>query len=135
MDIIKLTRDLGRAIQQDERYLKYRIASQNNDEDETLQNMIGEFNLTRMNLNTEIQKGEPDERKVEELNKKVRELYKSIMVNPNMATYNEAKQDFDQLIKRITTIILQSANGEDPETTDLRETSCTGSCETCSGCN
>lgn len=135
MDIIKLTRDLGRAIQQDERYLKYRIASQNNDEDETLQNMIGEFNLTRMNLNTEIQKGEPDKRKVEELNKKVRELYKSIMVNPNMATYNEAKQDFDQLIKRITTIILQSANGEDPETTDLRETSCTGSCETCSGCN
>ena len=135
MDIIKLTRDLGRAIQQDERYLKYRIASQNNDEDETLQNMIGEFNLTRMNLNTEIQKGEPDERKVEELNKKVRELYKSIMVKPNMATYNEAKQDFDQLIKRITTIILQSANGEDPETTDLRETSCTGSCETCSGCN
>ena len=118
MDIIKLTRDLGRAIQQDERYLKYRIASQNNDEDETLQNMIGAFNLTRMNLNTEIQKGEPDERKVEELNKKVRELYKSIMVNPNMATYNEAKQDFDQLIKRITTIILQSANGEDPETTD-----------------
>ncbi len=135
MDIIKLTRDLGRAIQQDERYLKYRIASQNNDEDETLQNMIGAFNLTRMNLNTEIQKGEPDERKVEELNKKVRELYKSIMVNPNMATYNEAKQDFDQLIKRITTIILQSANGEDPETTDLRETSCTGSCETCLGCN
>ena len=135
MDIIKLTRDLGRAIQQDERYLKYRIASQNNDEDETLQNMIGAFNLTRMNLNTEIQKGEPDERKVEELNKKVRELYKSIMVNPNMATYNEAKQDFDQLIKRITTIILQSANGEDPETTDLRETSCTGSCETCFGCN
>lgn len=135
MDIIKLTRKLGRAIQQDEKYLKYKIASQNNDEDDTLQNMIGEFNLTRMNLNEEIQKGEPDERKVEQLNKKVRELYNSIMENPNMATYNEAKQDFDQLIKRITTIILQSANGEDPEITDLRETSCIGSCETCSGCN
>lgn len=135
MDIIKLTRELGKAIQQDEKYLKYKIASQNNDEDEILQNMIGEFNLTRMNLNTEIQKGEPDERKIEELNKKIRGLYKNIMENSNMIAYNAAKQDFDQLIKRITTIILQSANGEDPGTTDLRETACTGSCETCSGCN
>lgn len=135
MDIIKLTRELGKAIQQDEKYLKYRIASQNNDEDKTLQNMIGEFNLKRMNLNTEIQKDEPDERKVEELNKKIRGLYKNIMEDSNMIAYNEAKQDFDQLIKRITTIILQSANGEDPATTDLRETSCTGSCGTCSGCN
>lgn len=135
MDIIELTRELGKAIQQDEQYLKYRIASQNNDEDEILQNLIGEFNLTRMNLNTEIQEGEPDERKVEELNKKIRGLYKNIMENSNMIAYNAAKQDFDQLIKRITTIILQSANGEDPETTDLRETSCMGSCETCSGCN
>lgn len=134
MDIIKFTRELGKALQQDERYLNFKVAKQTNDEDETLQNLIGEFNLTRMNLNEEIQKGEPDEKKVEDLNKKLRELYNSVMENPNMISYNESKQNFDNLVKRITAIILQSASGEDPETTDLRE-SCSGVCKGCSGCD
>lgn len=134
MDIIELTRELGKAIQKEEKYLNFRIASQNNDEDETLQSLIGEFNLARMNLNAEVQKGEPDQAKIEELNNQVRELYKKIMGNSNMARYNEAKQEFDKLVKRITAIILQCANGEDPETAEKQER-CSGTCEGCSGCH
>ena len=56
MDIIEQARELGRQIQKDDRYLKVQIAQQNSDNDKELQALIGEFNLKRMNINTEAQK-------------------------------------------------------------------------------
>ena len=40
MDIIELARELGAKIQEDERYLNLKIASQVNDSDENLQTLI-----------------------------------------------------------------------------------------------
>ena len=57
MDIIEQARELGRQIQKDDRYLKVQIAQQNSDNDKELQALIGEFNLKRMNINTEAQRG------------------------------------------------------------------------------
>ncbi len=56
MDIIEQARELGRQIQKDDRYLKVQIAQQNSDNDKELQSLIGEFNLKRMNINTEAQR-------------------------------------------------------------------------------
>ena len=61
MDIIKQTRELGKAIQQTEAYITYAACKQKNDEDEALQKMIGDFNLLRMSLSNEISK--PEEQK------------------------------------------------------------------------
>ena len=43
-----MARELGKAIQEDDRYLALRLATQSNDEDQALQDMIGEFNLKRV---------------------------------------------------------------------------------------
>ena len=45
-----------------------------------------------------------------------------------------AKQEMDTLLKRVNAIIMQSAEGEDPETTDYVE-SCGGDCGSCGGCH
>ena len=87
-----------------------------------------------MNVNTEASKDERDENKIQKLNDELRELYSEIMQNATMIAYNEAKQEFDILLNRINAIIIQSAQGEDPETADYQE-SCSGSCSSCSGCN
>jgi hypothetical protein len=50
-----------------------------------------------------------------------------------MIDYNNAKQEFDQISARVMTILQNSINGEDPETTDYTA-SCSGSCSTCGGC-
>lgn len=134
MDIIELAREIGRKIQSDDMYLKLKIAKQNSDEDKELQDLIGEFNLKRMAINNEATKDERDEKKIQELNIELRELYSKVMKNENMAAYNIAKQEMDSVLKRVTAIIMQSAEGEDPETTDYEE-SCTGSCSSCSGCH
>lgn len=134
MDIIELARQIGREIQKDERYLNLQAAEKKSDSDESLQQLIGEFNLKRMAINNEAQKEEHDDQKLQQLNQELRECYSTIMENSNMISYNVAKQELDGLLKRVNAIIMQSAEGEDPETTDYVE-SCGGNCGSCGGCH
>lgn len=135
MDIIGLTREIGKEIQKDERYLKMRIALQAADEDDKLQDLIGQYNLKRMSLQNELQKQDRDEDKVKTFQQELNGLYASVMKNPSMAAYNEAKQDFDLLMRRVNAILSQSAEGGDPETADYTESSCGGNCSSCAGCH
>ena len=107
MDIIEQARELGRQIQKDDRYLKVQIAQQNSDNDKELQALIGEFNLKRMNINTEAQKEDRSEEKLQKLNQELRACYASIMKNENMAAYNMARQELDALLNRVNAIIMQ----------------------------
>ena len=52
-DIIEMAREIGRQLQKDELYLKLELARQQSEEDEELQNAIGEFNLKRMAINND----------------------------------------------------------------------------------
>ena len=63
------------------------------DKDEELQNLIGEFNLARMDLNNEIGKSERNDARIAELNEKVNSLYGQIMGNEAWWLTNEAKRD------------------------------------------
>ncbi len=135
MDIIQMTRELGKAIQQDDRYLAYCLAKQANDDDEQLQNLIGAFNLKRMELNMEVAKPDKDADKVQQLNEVIKSMYKQIMENPKMMVYNSAKTAMDELLSRINSIITMSANGMDPDTCDVDTASCSGDCSSCGGCH
>ena len=127
MDIIKMARELGKAIQEDDRYLALRLATQSNDEDQALQDMIGEFNLKRVSLNQEVQKADKD--------REIKELYQKIMSYPKMVVYNGAKKEVDSMMNYINRILVMSVNGEDPDSVEMSDVSCTGSCSTCGGCN
>lgn len=134
MDIIELSREIGRQLQKDEKYIALGIAKQTSDEDEVLQKLIGDFNLKRLAINNEASKPDRSDEKLQSLNKELREIYSQIIQNENMIAYNNAKNEFDTLVQRVLAIISQSAEGDDPETTDYSP-SCTGSCSTCSGCH
>lgn len=133
MDVIELTRQLGAAIQADERYKNYMAAKIENDNDEYLQEDIGEFNLIRISLDKELSSDNKDDEKVKELNQKLRSTYSAIMLTPSMIAYNEAKTALDELLNDVNSIITMSANGEDPATCEPSH--CTGSCSTCGGCH
>lgn len=133
MDILKLTRQLGAAIQEDARYKAYVDAKAVNDNDTALQENIGEFNLIRMSLDRELSAENKSDEKVKELNEKLRSVYSAIMSAPSMIAYNTAKTELDALLNDINAIISMCANGEDPETCEPSH--CTGSCSTCGGCH
>jgi len=133
MDVISSVRELGKAIQADERFIRYAKAKLANDNDTELQASIGEFNIIRMELDREFNEENKNQEKVDELNVKLREIYGKIMSSPAMVEYNTAKAELDQMVNEINTIISKTLDGEDPETCDT--VACTGSCSTCGGCH
>ena len=134
MGIIEATRNLGVEIQKDERFIRFIKAKLANDNDETLQNQIGEFNTVRMNLDREMNAETQDENKIKELNEKLREIYTAVMSSKTMLEYNTAKAEVDTMLNDINSIIMQCVEGEDPMTAEPH-TACTGSCSTCGGCH
>ncbi len=133
MDVITMARELGKALQQEDTYIKWQEAQRIADADSELQNLIGEFNLKRMIINDEASKKDRDQEKLNQANKEMREVYSKIMSNENMIAYNDAKSAFDAVLNRVQAILQQSAQGADPDTADAVD--CTGSCSTCGGCS
>ena len=136
MDIIEAARQMGTAIQADERFLKLVEARRKNDADAELQELIGQFNVARMTVDNELSKDEEqrNEEKIKELNVTMRQLYGKIMCNDSMMAFNEAKKDFEAVMNRANAIIELCTQGEDPATCEPAE-GCTGSCATCGGCH
>lgn len=135
MDIIKMTRELGKAIQESAEYKRLEASKDANDKDVELQNQIEEFNLVRVKLSTAMQEENKDEEAVAKYDKELKDIYTKVMGNKNMLEFNDAKQDIDKMMNSITNILMMSVNGEDPETCDAEPASCEGSCSSCSGCH
>ncbi len=136
MDLIMLAREIGAAIQQNEDYIDYKIKEQNVGCDQELQKMIEELNLKKFSINNEISKENTDQAKIDELNSTIGELYGKIMQNETMKSYNEAKQKFEEILKKVSFIINSAALGQDPYTAELEnEAGCVGNCSGCSGCS
>lgn len=133
MDVIALARQLGAAIQATDEYKNFMAAKERNDADDQLQKQISEFNLLKMQYDTEMQKPEPDKEKVKKINEDITALYNTIIGGESMTEYNTAYTAYNELCSTVSNILLMCENGEDPETCE--PSSCTGNCGTCGGCH
>lgn len=134
MDIIEMTRELGKAIQQDERYVAYTLAKIANDNDAELQTLINDFDKKRTSLNEELSKEDKNTDMIKALDEDIKDVYSRIMSNQNMMIFNGAKNALEQLISDVNQIVTMCANGEDPDTCQVSH-GCSGSCSTCGGCH
>ena len=135
-DLLEMAKQLGKELQKDARYLAFRKASADNDADEALQQLIGEFNLKRQNIQYEMNKGdEKDADKIAKLNTEMQECYGKVMGNVNMANFVIVKNALDKLLEDVNMIISMCCEGEDPDTCEPAAHACSGSCSTCGGCH
>lgn len=132
-DVITMARQLGHAIQDLDEYKNIMAAKTAADSDESLQALITEFNIKRVAINAEACKTDRDDETLKKLNEEMRTAYSDIMNNEHMKAYNDSKQAFDKVLQRVLAIVQQSADGQDPDTTDFSE-DCTHDCSTCGGC-
>lgn len=135
MGILEATRKLGEEIQKDERFIAYAKAKIEVDNNKELQDKIGEFNITRMNLEQESEKETRDEEKIKELNESLRNIYSAVMGSKAMLDFNTAKAYLDHIISDINSVIMQCVDGADPKTVEPETHSCSGSCDSCGGCH
>ncbi len=136
MDVIKMTRELGKAIQQDEKYLKFTEAKKANEADDKLNELIGKLNLIQLSYQQEAEKETPDEAKMKQFDEEFRSVYGDVMINENMKKYEEARQEVDNMMNYVMQILSLCVNGEDPDTCEPanEEGGCSGNCSACSGC-
>lgn len=129
MNIVEdLARDLGRAIQSDERYQRFMESQKKNDEDMDLQGLIAQFEVKRMELNDALEKEGDDTTQIKELDGEVKSLYRDIFANSNMVEFSEARNEMQNMMSLVNRIITGSANGENPDV--ISDDHCSG----CSGC-
>ena len=131
MSLEKLTRELGKAIQQDERYLAMQKAIEANEKDTALNELMSKIQLIQVSYQHEASKEEPDEGKMKAYDEEFRGVYTEIMMNPNMQAYEKARQDIDELMNYLTGILAMCVNGDDPDTCDPKAHSCSGDCSGC----
>ena len=105
MDIIAMARELGKAIQQDERYKRIDAAKTANDKDEELQQLIQKFNMKRSELSVEMAQENKNPEKLNQLDRELKAVYQEVMQNPNMAEFNAAKVEVDDMMNYISTIL------------------------------
>ncbi|MGN0467871.1 MAG: YlbF family regulator [Acutalibacteraceae bacterium] len=135
MDVIKLTRDLGAAIQQDDRYLRFAQIRDTNEKDAELQDLMGKIQLVQMNYQREASSEKPDSAKMGNYELEFNDLYNKFMQNEKMVAYEEARKEIDSLMNYIMQILGLCVNGADPATCEPEpEHDCGGcSCEECGG--
>ena len=131
MSLEKLTRELGKAIQQDERYLAMQKAIEANEKDTALNELMSKIQLIQVSYQHEASKEEPDEGKMKAYDEEFRGVYTEIMMNPNMQAYEKARQDIDELMNYLTGILAMCVNGDDPDTCDPTAHQCGGDCSGC----
>ncbi len=133
MALTDLARQMGKEIQASEEYKNLNAAKEANDNDAELQDLIGKFNLKRIEINTAMSAEKKDEEKLAALDAELKKIYGEVMSNEHMAAFNVAKQAMDAMMNEVTTILMMCVNGEDPDTCNPH--SCGGSCATCGGCH
>ncbi len=137
MDVIAKARELGALLQQDERYTAFVAAQKASEEDTELNELLARIQLIQMSFQHEAQKEDKNEQKLEAYDKEFGEIYTKIMANPNMAAYQAARTEIDNLMNYINGIFALCLQGADPATCEPQQEQheCGGECSSCGGCH
>ncbi len=124
-DIFILAADLGKALKEDERLVRLEEAKKAYEADFDLQKMMVEYEVQQKALQGEITKEERDTMFIDIIQKRIDELYKSIMEHPVFVKLNEVQAEVNELMNAVNNTITFNITGEQP--------SCTHNCSTCGG--
>lgn len=133
-EIILKARQLGEALQETDDFAAFLLAKTTADKNEELQDLLGQFNLRKLDLNHAITAETKDPTKINELNQEVKHLYEKLVSHPMMIAYSAAKEELDRTVNFLLKIITESAAGESPYEVE-EDAACGGDCSSCGGCH
>ncbi len=125
MTIFELATQLGKALKEDEKLVRLDKAKKSYEGDKDLQKMMIEYEVQQKALQVELTKPERDTMFIDIIQKRINELYNSIMSHPIFAELNEAQAEVNELMNAVNNTISFQITGEVP--------SCTHDCSSCGG--
>ncbi len=137
MSLESVLRELGKEIQQDERFVALQEAAKANDADENLQQQMQELQLISLKYQQEAEKAEEaDKERIESLQKEYEALYSKIMESENMQKYSACAAAMEEMAQYISAMLGMFFDGQDPATCEVPpKDACTHDCCTCGGCH
>ena len=128
--IIELAKQIGQLLRETEEFSSYEKAKEKYNTDSELQAIIGEFNLKKLALSNEIDKGDSkDDATIARLQEEARQAYMKAVEIPTMKEFFAEKEKFDSIVKNVVAVINYSITGEETQS------GCSGNCSSCGGCH
>ncbi|MCX7714611.1 MAG: YlbF family regulator [Clostridia bacterium] len=124
MDIIEKTKELGEMIRSSNEMARLKAAEDIQNNDETAQNLLKEYNLKRINISRDMQNGKISK---EEAMKKAQNDFDELSKNEVISAYIAAKREFDAMVQKINDVLNFYITGHD--------SSCGHDCGSCGGCH
>lgn len=128
MDILEMAKQLGKALEESEQRKRLLEAEKIQNNDDKAQQLIGEYNLVRMQLMQKAQKENMNEEGYEKIRQQLADEFDKLMQYDIIKNYITAKDEFDNLYNQVKNLIEFYVNGE-------KQSGCSGSCSTCGGCH
>ena len=128
MEIQDMARQLGEAIRDSEVMARVKAAEEAQNNDAEAQKLIGEYNLTRMQLAQRAQKEDITKEEMENIQKELSAEFEKLVANPVISEFLEARAALDAIVNQVNSILTHFITGEDPN-------ACTHDCSTCGGCH
>lgn len=124
MTIKEKAEELGEMIKASKEYTAFKAAEDVQNNDETAQELLKEFNLKRMNLARDMHNGVITQ---DEAVKKSQEDFDALAQNSVIAAYIEAKNAFDAVVEEVNATLNYYITGQQP--------GCSCDCGSCGGCH
>ena len=125
-DVFALAAQLGDALKEDERMVKFAEAKKAYAADASLQKAMVEYDVQQKALQAEFGKPEQDTMLLDAIQKRIETLYHEIIEHPVYLALNEAQEAVNVLMNEINGTITFHITGEKPS-------ACTHDCSTCGG--
>ena len=128
MEILDMARQLGEAIRDSEIMTRVKAAEEAQQKDAEAQKLIGEYNLTRMQLAQRAQKEDITKEEMEKIQQELSAAFETLTQNAIISEFLESRAALDAIVNQVNSILTHFITGEDPE-------ACTHNCSTCGGCH
>lgn len=128
MEIFELAAELGKTLKADARLVRLEAAKNAYEGSNELKKCMIEYEVQQKALQTELTREERDTMFIDIIQKRIDELYKTIMEHPVFVELGEAQAEVNELMNAVNTTITYNITGE-------KASGCSGSCSSCSGCH
>jgi len=130
-EILELAHKIGEGIVESDLFRKYKEAETAYRADEDLQAKIAEYSVQQQALANEQGNKIPNQYLVEQIQKRINELYADIMHSDSFESFMQAQDTLRGFMDLVNKSIMNVVNGKE----DGEEGGCTGNCSTCGGCH
>ena len=128
MGIFELAAELGKALKEDKRLIALEDARKAYEADETVAQLMKEYEVQQQAIQQEAAKEERDMELLKVIQERIDEIYDQIVATESYRALEAAQNDVNGLMELVNSTITFNITGEQPS-------SCTHDCSTCGGCH